>query len=156
MSASSVTDRTYAPAPMPSIFTRIIDGDLPGTFVWRDDVCVAFMSIAPIRTGHTLVVPRAEVDHWIDLEPDVNAHMMRVAQEIARAQQAAFSPERIGLIIAGLEVPHTHLHVIPIDGMQDLDFGNADSGASPDALGQAAARLRAALHERDAAGVTDE
>jgi histidine triad (HIT) family protein len=141
---------------MPTIFTRIIDGELPGTFVWRDDVCVAFMSIAPIRTGHTLVVPRAEVDHWIDLDPDVNAHMMRVAQEIARAQQAAFSPERIGLIIAGLEVPHTHLHVIPIDGMQDLDFGNADSGASPDALGQAAARLRAVLHERDAAGVADE
>jgi len=141
---------------MPTIFTRIIDGELPGTFVWRDDVCVAFMSIAPIRTGHTLVVPRAEVDHWIDLDPDVNAHMMRVSQEIAQAQQAAFSPERIGLIIAGLEVPHTHLHVIPIDGMQDLDFGNADAGASPDALGDAAARLRTALHERGAAGVADE
>lgn len=141
---------------MPTIFTRIIEGELPGTFVWRDDVCVAFLSIAPIRTGHTLVVPRAEVDHWIDLDPDVNAHMMRVAQEIAQAQQTAFSPERVGLIIAGLEVPHTHLHVIPIDGMQDLDFGNADSGASPDALADAANRLRAALHDRGAAGVADE
>jgi diadenosine tetraphosphate (Ap4A) HIT family hydrolase len=139
---------------MPTIFTKIIDGELPGTFVWRDDVCVAFMSIAPIRPGHTLVVPRAEVDHWIDLDPDVNAHLMRVAQEIALAQQAAFSPVRIGLIIAGLEVPHTHVHVIPIDGMQDLDFGNA-SETSPEALDDAATKLRAALEDRGAAGVSE-
>jgi histidine triad (HIT) family protein len=139
---------------MPTIFTRIIDGELPGTFVWRDDVCVAFLSIAPIRTGHTLVVPRAEVDHWIDLDPDVNAHMMRVAQEIALAQQTAFSPERIGLIIAGLEVPHTHLHVIPIDGMQDLDFANAND-TTPDALAETAAAIRAAMRERGASGVSE-
>jgi histidine triad (HIT) family protein len=141
---------------MPTIFTRIIEGELPGTFVWRDDVCVAFMSIAPIRPGHTLVVPRAEVDHWVDLEPDVNAHLMRVSQEIALAQQAAFSPRRIGLIIAGLEVPHTHLHVIPMEGMQDLDFGNADSDTASDALAETAARLRTALQDRGAAGVADE
>jgi histidine triad (HIT) family protein len=141
---------------MPTIFTRIIEGELPGTFVWRDDVCVAFMSIAPIRPGHTLVVPRAEVDHWVDLEPDVNAHLMRVSQEIALAQQAAFAPRRIGLIIAGLEVPHTHLHVIPMEGMQDLDFGNADSDTASDALAETAARLRTALQDRGAAGVADE
>jgi histidine triad (HIT) family protein len=139
---------------MPTIFTRIIEGELPGTFVWRDDVCVAFMSIAPIRPGHTLVVPRAEVDHWIDLEPDVNAHLMRVAQEIGRAQQAAFSPLRVGLIIAGLEVPHTHVHVIPIDGMQDLDFANA-SDTSPDALAATADAIRVALRDRGASGVSD-
>jgi diadenosine tetraphosphate (Ap4A) HIT family hydrolase len=139
---------------MPTIFTKIIDGELPGTFVWRDDVCVAFMSIAPIRPGHTLVVPRAEVDHWIDLDPDVNAHLMRVAQEIALAQQAAFSPVRIGLIIAGLEVPHTHVHVIPIDGMQDLDFANAND-TTPDALAETAAAIRAAMRERGASGVSE-
>jgi histidine triad (HIT) family protein len=141
---------------MPTIFTRIIEGELPGTFVWRDDVCVAFMSIAPIRPGHTLVVPRAEVDHWVDPEPDANAHLMRVSQEIALAQQAAFAPRRIGLIIAGLEVPHTHLHVIPMEGMQDLDFGNADSDTASDALAETAARLRTALQDRGAAGVADE
>jgi diadenosine tetraphosphate (Ap4A) HIT family hydrolase len=139
---------------MPTIFTRIIEGELPGTFVWRDDVCVAFMSIAPIRPGHTLVVPRAEVDHWIDLDPAVNAHLMRVAQEIALAQQAAFSPVRIGLIIAGLEVPHTHVHVIPIDGMQDLDFANAND-TTPDALAETAAAIRAAMRERGASGVSE-
>src|SRR4051812_26667374 len=139
---------------MPTIFTRIIEGELPGRFVWRDDVCVAFLSIAPLKHGHTLVVPRAEVDHWIDLDPDVNAHMMRVAQEIGRAQQAAFSPERIGLIIAGLEVPHTHLHVIPIDGMQDLDFANARD-TSPDALAGTAEAIRAALRDLGASGVSE-
>ena len=139
---------------MATIFTKIIDGELPGTFVWRDDVCVAFLSIAPIRTGHTLVVPRAEVDHWIDLDPDVNAHMMRVAQELALAQQAAFSPLRVGLIIAGLEVPHTHVHVIPIDGMQDMDFGNA-SETSPADLETAAAAIRAELRTAGASGVSE-
>jgi histidine triad (HIT) family protein len=139
---------------MPTIFTRIIDGELPGTFVWRDDVCVAFLSIAPLRRGHTLVVPRAEVDHWIDLEPDVNAHLMRVAQQIASAQQQVFAPLRIGLIIAGLEVPHTHLHVIPIDRMQDLDFANAHE-TTPEDLAGAGASLRAALHDAGAPGVAE-
>ena len=139
---------------MPTIFTRIIEGELPGTFVWRDDVCVAFLSIAPLKPGHTLVVPRAEVDHWIDLDPEVNAHLMRVAQQIATAQQHAFSPARVGLMIAGLEVPHVHLHVVPIDGMQDLDFSNAGS-ADPEALDATATRLRAALRDAGATGVSE-
>jgi histidine triad (HIT) family protein len=140
---------------MPTIFTRIIEGELPGRFVWRDDVCVAFLSIAPLKPGHTLVVPRAEVDHWIDLDPDVNAHLMRVAQEIATAQQRAFSPARVGLMIAGLEVPHVHLHVVPIDSMTDLDFGNVDSDPDPVALDTAADALRAALSDAGATGVSE-
>src|SRR4051812_32371949 len=140
---------------MPTIFTRIIEGELPGRFVWRDDVCVAFLSIAPLKHGHTLVVPRAEVDHWIDLDPDVNAHLMRVAQQIATAQQQAFSPGRIGLMIAGLEVPHVHLHVVPIDGMADLDFANVDPDPDPGALDGAAGALRAALRDAGATGVSE-
>ncbi len=140
---------------MPTIFTRIIEGELPGRFVWRDDVCVAFLSIAPLRPGHTLVVPRAEVDHWIDLDPDVNAQLMRVAQQIGTAQQRAFAPGRIGLIIAGLEVPHTHLHVVPIDGMADLDFANADPDPDAGALDDAATALRAALRADGAPGVSE-
>jgi histidine triad (HIT) family protein len=140
---------------MPTIFTRIIEGELPGTFVWRDDVSVAFLSIAPLTPGHTLVVPRAEVDHWVDLDPDVNAHLMRVSQQIARAQQRAFSPARIGLIIAGLEVPHTHVHVIPIDGMEDLNFANVHNDTPPAELEAAAAKIRAALRDADATGVSE-
>jgi histidine triad (HIT) family protein len=140
---------------MATIFTRIIDGELPGTFVWRDDVCVAFLSIAPLRPGHTLVVPRAEVDHWIDLPAATNAHLIGVAHEIGAAQMDAFSPARIGLIIAGLEVPHTHLHVVPIDAERDLSFANADPDAGADALAEAGTRLRAALTARGATGVSD-
>lgn len=130
---------------MPTVFTRIIDGELPGRFVHRDDTCVAFLSIAPIRTGHTLVVPIAEVDHWLDLDPEIAAHLTRVAQRIGRAQLAAFSPARVGLIIAGMEVPHTHLHVIPIDSEADLRFDRADPSTPAEVLDDAAERLRAAL-----------
>lgn len=132
---------------MATLFTRIIEGELPGRFVWRDDRCVAFLSIAPLQPGHALVVPREEVDHWIDLDPDLNAHLLRVAQHIGRAQQRAFTPVRIGLMVAGLEVPHMHVHVVPIRGVHDLDFANADADARPDDLDAAADRLRAALRD---------
>lgn len=130
---------------MATLFTKIIDGEIPGRFVYRDDVCVAFLTIAPMRPGHTLVVPRVEVDHWLDLDVDVAAHLMRVAHKIGRAQVEAFAPERVGLIIAGLEVPHTHLHVVPIRSEADLDFANADHSASTESLDAAADALRAAV-----------
>ncbi|MEZ5234006.1 MAG: HIT family protein [Acidimicrobiia bacterium] len=130
---------------MATIFTRIIDGELPGRFVWRDERCVAFLSINPIRRGHTLVVPRAEVDHWLDLDPATAAHLTTVAQIIGVAQQQAFNPRRVGLIIAGFEVPHTHLHVIPIDDMGGLDFANAAATVDPGELDAAAGAIRAAL-----------
>jgi histidine triad (HIT) family protein len=139
---------------MPSLFTRIIDGEVPGTFVWRDDDAVAFLSINPVRPGHTLVVPRAEVDHWIDLESALAEHLMLVSQAIARAQQQAFTPMKVGLLIAGLEVPHTHLHVIPIRSEDDLHLGNA-TNASPEQLAEAAGSLRAALRDQGASGVSD-
>jgi len=130
---------------MASVFTKIIEGDLPGRFVHRDDRCVAFLSIAPLQPGHTLVVPIEEIDHWIDAPPDLNAHLMGVAQRIAVAQQEVFAPTKVGLMIAGLEVPHLHIHVVPIRGVHDLDFSNADTDPDPAALDDAAARLVAAL-----------
>lgn len=130
---------------MPTLFTRIIDGEIPGRFVWQDDKAVAFLTIAPIRPGHVLVVPRAEVDHWLDLDADLVAHLTQVAQVVGKAQVVAFSPARVGLIIAGLEVPHTHLHVIPIESEADLDFAKADHAADPAALDDVAHRLREVL-----------
>jgi histidine triad (HIT) family protein len=130
---------------MTTIFTRIIEGELPGRFVWRDDQCVAFLSINPLRPGHTLVVPIAEIDQWTDLPPELAGHLMAVAHTIGQAQMRAFDPVRVGLIIAGLEVPHCHLHLIPIRGMADLDFANAELEPDPAALDDAAARLIAAL-----------
>lgn len=130
---------------MATIFTRIIQGELPGRFVYRDDRCAAFLSIAPLQPGHTLVVPIEEIDHWVDASPELNAHLMRVCHKIAVAQQAAFDPVKVGLMIAGLEVPHLHLHVVPIRGVHDLDFANADQNPDPAALDAAADALRAAL-----------
>ena len=130
---------------MATIFTRIIEGELPGRFVHRDDRCVAFLSIAPIQPGHTLVVPIEEVDHWIDADPDLTAHLAKVAQRVGRAQQAAFAPNRIAMIIAGLEVPHLHLHVVPIITEADLSFANADPSPDPAALDAAAEAIREAL-----------
>jgi histidine triad (HIT) family protein len=130
---------------MPTLFSRIIDGELPGRFAWRDDRCVAFLSINPLQPGHALVVPIAEIDHWIDLPPELSDHLMRVAHHIGRAQQHAFDPVRVGLMIAGLEVPHCHIHLVPIRGVHDLDFANAMVDADPIQLDDAARRLREAL-----------
>lgn len=129
----------------PTVFTLIINGDLPGRFVWRDDRVVAFMTIAPIRPGHVLVVPIEQVDHWLDLDPDLWAHMAEVQQVIGRAQMEAFRPNRIGSIIAGLEVPHCHVHLIPIETEADLSFELADHNPDPAALDADAEALRAAL-----------
>ncbi|HEY9559073.1 MAG TPA: HIT family protein [Acidimicrobiales bacterium] len=130
---------------MSTLFTKIIDGEIPGRFVWRDDEVVGFLTINPIMPGHTLVVPVAEVDHWLDLDPALARRCMEVAQVIGQAQMTAFSPTRVGLIIAGLEVPHTHLHIIPIDSEADLSFSKADPSPEPAALDDAAERLRQAL-----------
>jgi histidine triad (HIT) family protein len=130
---------------MASVFSRIIAGELPADFVWKDEVCVAFLSIRPLRPGHALVVPRQEVDHWIELEPEVLAHLANTAKTIGRAQMAAFKPARIGLVVAGLEVPHVHFHVVPIRGAHDLDFGNQDPNPDPAMMTAAGDSLRQAL-----------
>ena len=140
---------------MASLFTRIIEGEIPGRFVWKDDQCVVFATIAPLRPGHMLVVPRAEVDHWIDLDPELNRHLSEVAQIIGQAQYQAFSPARIGLIIAGMEVPHTHLHVIPIRSEADLDFSQADASVSGESLEEAAEAVRSALRAMGRPEVAD-
>jgi len=129
---------------MASIFTMIINGDIPGHFVHRDDKCVAFLSIEPLTEGHTLVVPIVEVDHWIDLDPDLACHLMRVAQKVGKAQDAIYSPRRIGLMVVGDEVPHVHLHVTPINSARDLDFARAKPADSAE-LAAVAERLRSAL-----------
>ncbi len=127
---------------MATLFTRIIEGEIPGTFVWKDEQCVGFMSINPLRRGHTLVVPRLEVNHWVDCPSDLRDHLFGVCQKIGKAQQQAFQPARIGLMIAGLEVPHLHIHLVPIDGVHDLDFANAATSVDRDDLEDAASSIR--------------
>ncbi len=130
---------------MTSIFSRIIAGEIPGTFVYRDDRCVAFMSINPLARGHVLVVPIDEIDHWVDAPPDLVAHLFGLVHRIGRAQQQAFGCERVGVIIAGYEVPHTHIHVIPTDHMGQLSFENAASSVDHDDMEAAATAIRSVL-----------
>ena len=132
---------------MASVFTRIIAGELPARFVWQDEQCVAFLSNRPLKPGHTLVVPRREVDHWLDLEPDLLAHLTRVAQVLGRALQRGFQPAKVGLMLAGLEVPHIHFHLVPITSERDLDFANQDASPSNQGLDEAAAVIRRFLQE---------
>jgi|SRR6516164_9234249 diadenosine tetraphosphate (Ap4A) HIT family hydrolase len=132
---------------MASVFTKIIERELPGRFVYEDDDVVAFLTIAPVTQGHTLVVPRAEIDQWQDLDPEVFASVHSVAQRIGRAVRHAFDAPRAGLIIAGIEVPHLHLHVFPAYSLSDFSFAAADPNASAESLDEAQARIIAALAE---------
>lgn len=130
---------------MSTLFTKILGGELPGRFVYRDDLSAAFLTIAPINPGHTLVVPIAEVDHWDDLEPDLAAHLFLVAQRVAKAMKVAYAPTRVALVIAGLEVPHTHLHVVGIDSEAELSFARARQDVPAEELDEAQARLLTAF-----------
>lgn len=136
---------------MATVFTKIINGELPGRFVYSDDDIVAFLTIEPMTQGHTLVVPRAEVDNWHDLEPAVFNRVMEVSQLIGKAVCKAFDTERSGLIIAGLEVPHLHVHVFPARNLSDFGFANVDRNPSPESLDEAQAKIRSALADLQSA-----
>jgi histidine triad (HIT) family protein len=140
---------------MATVFTRIIRGELPGRFVWKDDKAVAFLTINPIRPGHTLVVPREEIDHWLDLPKSLLAHLSAVAQSVGQGIQRVFRPVKVGMIIAGLEVPHVHLHLIPVQSLGDFDFSKADKNPDPKAMDHAAAEIRAALRAAGHAQAAD-
>lgn len=130
---------------MTTIFTRIINREIPGTFVHEDDHCVAFMSINPLADGHVLVIPREEVDHWVDMAPALSAHVFAVSHRISRALQVAFPCERVGVIIAGYEVNHCHVHLVPTTDMSQLDFRNAAASVDRVRLQGNADRVTAAL-----------
>lgn len=134
---------------MASIFTKIINREIPGRFVYEDDEVVGFLTIEPMTPGHTLVVPRAEIDNWQDVDPEAFARVMAVAQRIGKAVSRAFDTERSGLIIAGLEVPHLHVHVFPARDLADFGFASVDRNPSPESLDEAQAKITAALAELD-------
>jgi len=130
---------------MASVFTMIMNREIPGRFVYEDDAVVAFLTIEPMTPGHTLVVPRDEIDNWQELEPAVLDRVMHVAQRIGKAVCAAFGSTRAGVIIAGLEVPHLHVHVFPAFNLTDFGFANVDRNPSPESLDAAQAKIIAAL-----------
>ena len=132
---------------MATLFTRIIDGELPGRFVWTDDKCVAVVSIGPITQGHTLVVPREEIDKWTDASPELVAHLSTVAQTIGQAQLKAFGAERAGLMIAGFEVDHLHVHVWPTNSLEDYNLDNVQNDVAAEVFDEAQRKILDALKE---------
>ncbi|EPC03167.1 HIT family hydrolase [Litchfieldella anticariensis FP35 = DSM 16096] len=129
---------------MASIFTRIIQKELPGHFVWEDEQCVAIMTLNPMKPGHVLVIPRQEIDHWDDLPLELSAHLMVVSQKLAKALKQAFPCTRVGMLVVGLEVPHVHIHLVPLDRMQDIRMEGL-AQAEAEELAAAAAKIREAL-----------
>lgn len=110
---------------MASVFTKIINGELPSYKIFEDEKTISILTIDPISLGHTLVIPKLEVNHWFDVPPDIYTQVGLNAQRIAKAIKKATDCPRVGTIVAGFEVPHYHLHLIPAWSIPDLDFKRA-------------------------------
>jgi diadenosine tetraphosphate (Ap4A) HIT family hydrolase len=130
---------------MASVFSKIINREIPGRFVYEDDEFVGFLTIAPVTQGHTLIVPRAEIDQWQDVDPQVWGRITALSQRVGQAVVKAFDAPRAGFLIAGLEVPHLHVHVFPAYTLGDFDISGADTNPSPESLDEAQAKITAAL-----------
>ncbi|MFM7193295.1 MAG: HIT family protein [Bacteroidota bacterium] len=130
---------------MASLFTKIINREIPAQIVAEDDRFIAFLDIMPLVHGHTLVIPKQETDYIFDLEGETLSAMMQFAQRVARAVRKAVPCKRIGVSVIGLEVPHTHVHLVPINSADDLNFTRPKLKPSPAELAVTAEKIRAAL-----------
>lgn len=129
---------------MSTIFTKIINGEIPGRFVWADDVCVAFATIEPHTDGHVLVVPREEVDSYVDASEETVAHLAVVAKRIGKAQVRVFGSPKAGVMVVGYGVDHLHVHVLPIFSEADVNPAAAHSVPAQQ-LDEAIEKLRTGL-----------
>lgn len=127
---------------MATIFSRIAAGEIPSHKVAEDEEFYAFLDINPVAVGHTLVIPKAEVDYIFDIDDAKLGRMMAFAKRVARAQEAAIPCKRVGLAVMGLEVPHAHIHLIPITKESDMYFGGAKLSLTQDELAEIAVRIR--------------
>ena len=141
---------------MSTLFTKIINGEIPGRFVWKDPDVVAFLTIAPITSGHTLVVPREEVDSWTHASPELLGKVMDVAQKIGKVQEGLFEAKRVGVLMEGFEVDHLHVHVWPAYSMADFEVHNVDHNPDPAIMDATAVKLRAALRSAGHGDVVPE
>jgi histidine triad (HIT) family protein len=130
--------------PVASIFTRIVAGEIPAHKIREDDRFLAFLDIRPIRAGHTLVIPKAEIDELFDLSDDLLGDLFVFAKPVAAAIKAESGAARVGVAVVGIEVPHAHVHLVPLDAVNDIDFRRARE-ADQDDLAAMAERLRARI-----------
>lgn len=129
---------------MPSIFTRIINGEIPSYKLAEDDRYISFLDITPVSRGHALVVPKREVDHLFDLDGDELTGILPFAKEVARKIKAVVPCTRIGISVIGLEVPHAHIHLVPIDTLSDMDFSRTRLKFTTEEFAALAERIRQA------------
>ncbi len=127
---------------MATIFTKIIKGEIPSYKIAEDDRYFAFLDINPLREGHTLVVPKAEVDYIFDLDDDYLAGMLIFSKKISKAIREAVPCKRIGMAVIGLEVPHAHIHLVPMDSMDDVNFRNPKKKFTPEQFSKTAKAIR--------------
>lgn len=130
---------------MPSIFTRIINREIPAYIVAEDDQYIAFLDINPLVVGHTLVVPKKEVDFIFDLDDQTLAGLNLFAKKIAQAIRKTIACKRVGVAVIGLEVPHTHIHLVPMNSMGDLNFTRAKLNPAKEELAAAAEKIKKAI-----------
>lgn len=130
---------------MPSIFTKIINREIPGYVVAEDDKYIAFLDINPLVLGHTLIVPKKEVDYIFDLEDDTLSGLTLFAKKVAVAVKKVVPCKRIGVAVIGLEVPHTHIHLVPMNSMGDINFTRAKLTPSKEELADVTAKIKGAL-----------
>ncbi len=130
---------------MPTVFTRILNRELPGRFVYEDDDCAAFLTIEPVTPGHTLVVTRREVDDWLDLTDSERDALWAACAKVGKAIDRVYRPGKVAAMLIGLEVPHVHVHLIPINSESQLDLSRADPNVHPTVLDEVAASIRAAV-----------
>ncbi|MFZ5801577.1 MAG: HIT family protein [Candidatus Omnitrophota bacterium] len=126
---------------MASLFTKIIRKEIPCHKLWEDDRFLAFLDIRPIAPGHALVIPKKEIDYLFDLDPDLLEDILPFAKKVAHAIQLTVPCKRIGIMVAGLEVPHAHVHLVPIQSVLDLNFAKARP-EEPAALAALAEKIR--------------
>lgn len=130
---------------MATIFTRIIKGEIPSYKIYEDDRYYAFLDINPLAKGHTLLVPKVETDYIFDLEDDLIGDMLRVSKKIARALDRTMDCKRVGMAVLGLEVPHAHIHLIPINDLHDIEFSRPKLRLSSEEFEDIAAKIRDAM-----------
>ncbi|MDR3269256.1 MAG: HIT family protein [Tannerella sp.] len=130
---------------MATVFSKIVAGEIPCHRIAEDEEFFAFLDIHPMAEGHTLVVPKKEIDYLFDLDNNALGRMMAFSKTIARALERAIPCKRIGLTVIGLEVPHAHIHLVPLQKESDLFFGNPKLEKTPEELAQTAAKIRGKL-----------
>ena len=130
---------------MASIFTKIVNGEIPCYKIAEDDNYLAFLDISPVSKGHTLVIPKKEVDYIFDIEDDLLAGLHVFAKKVARAIDKSVECERVGVAVVGLEVPHAHVHLIPINSIGDLSFANPKLKLSEEEFKEIAEKISSAF-----------